>query len=91
MHDVDDTEAFGFAKNQVTPFNVTTPDGEVLYAWHILPIDVYLRNEHSLRKERHAGGLVDDITKTLGFQLLTSRDQRVIVSCTIPKRKPFQV
>ncbi|RAL68329.1 hypothetical protein DID88_007059 [Monilinia fructigena] len=32
--DIDKPEKFGFAKNQVSPFNFSTADGETLYAWH---------------------------------------------------------
>ncbi|KAF2453886.1 Alpha/Beta hydrolase protein [Lineolata rhizophorae] len=45
---LDRPEAFGFARNQVTPFNITTVDGETLYAWHILPLDLYAQNQEDL-------------------------------------------
>lgn len=41
-------EQFGFLKNQVQPFNISTPDGEILYAWHILPITKYVASEKIL-------------------------------------------
>ncbi|KAL9025371.1 MAG: hypothetical protein Q9196_005789 [Gyalolechia fulgens] len=41
-------EQFGFLRNQVQPFNISTPDGEVLYAWHVLPIAKYTTNEKAL-------------------------------------------
>lgn len=61
---------FGFLKNQVQPFHVHTPDGEVLYAWHILPLALYARHEKRLLDE--PDGLSEDITQTQAFQLLTS-------------------
>lgn len=80
-----DPEQFGFSKNQVTPFNLPTPDGETLYAWHILPLDVYTRNERSIQEEiRRRDGPVDDFTKTNPFHLLTTNDPhpaRVIINC----------
>ncbi|RMZ26543.1 hypothetical protein D0859_09397 [Hortaea werneckii] len=79
-----DPEQFGFSKNQVTPFRLPTPDGETLYAWHILPLDVYTQNEKSIQDEvRRRDGPVDDFTKTKPFHLLTSNDPqpaRVIIN-----------
>ncbi|KAF7590651.1 hypothetical protein BBP40_002542 [Aspergillus hancockii] len=66
--DLDVPEAFGFLQNQVTPFSIETPDGEQLYAWHILPIELYRKNEKSLNAE--PAGFVLDITSRLSFQLL---------------------
>lgn len=39
------------AENEVTPFFLTTPDGEELYAWHILPLAVYAENERQLSQQ----------------------------------------
>ena len=83
-HDINDPEEFGFGRNQVTPFNIPTPDGETLYAWHILPLDVYTRNEESLRSEKRSHGPVDDPTDTSALHHLTSSDARVVVSCKSP-------
>ena len=83
-HDINNSEQFGFAKNQVTPFNIRTPDGETLYAWHVLPIDVCVRNEDLLREESRLHGPVHDFTETSAFRLLTSKDlepARVVISC----------
>ncbi|KAK3719546.1 hypothetical protein LTR37_004404 [Vermiconidia calcicola] len=81
LHDIDSGEQFGFAKNQVTPFNIRTPDGETLYAWHVLPIDVYARNELSLLEEKRPDGMVQDFTTTEAFRLLTSDETvRVVVN-----------
>jgi pimeloyl-ACP methyl ester carboxylesterase len=83
--DVHDGEAFGFAKNQVTPFTITTPDGEVLYAWNVLPTGIYARHEKAIRNDRDQNeGPVEDFTQTVAFKLLTSNDDpppRVVVSC----------
>ncbi|KAI6907468.1 alpha/beta-hydrolase [Hortaea werneckii] len=79
-----DPEQFGFSNNQVTPFKLPTPDGETLYAWHILPLDVYTRNEKSIQEEiRRRDGPVDDFTHTKPFHLLTANDPepaRVIIN-----------
>lgn len=66
--DLNVPEAFGFLKNQVTPFSITTPDHEELYAWHVLPIELYRKNELALTAE--PTGFVPDITSRLAFQLL---------------------
>ena len=80
-HDVDDATCFGFAKHQVTPFHLHS-SGETLYAWHVLPLDVYARNEVALRKEDRPEPVVEDITSRMAFKLLQSPDARVVVSCT---------
>ncbi|KAF4988588.1 hypothetical protein FGRMN_9708 [Fusarium graminum] len=54
--------------NQVTPFSLQTPDGESLYAWHILPLPLYLKNEATI--EAQEPGFSEDFTKTESFRLL---------------------
>lgn len=80
--DLHNGERFGFAKNQVTPFNIATADGETLFAWHILPLNVYAQNDKALlAEERPHGQCVEDITTSLAFRLLKSdEDARVVIS-----------
>jgi abhydrolase domain-containing protein 12 len=66
--DLNVPEDFGFLKNQVTPFTISTSDNESLYAWHILPVESYRKNELPLLAE--PTGFVSDITSRLAFQLL---------------------
>jgi abhydrolase domain-containing protein 12 len=66
--DLNVPELFGFLRNQVTPFSIKTPDGEQLYAWHVLPVELYRKHEPSLVAEPI--GLVSDVTSRLAFQLL---------------------
>ncbi|KAK3901566.1 Alpha/Beta hydrolase protein [Staphylotrichum tortipilum] len=66
--DIDEPEQWGFAKNQVTPFHLTTSDNETLYAWHILPLPLYAQHEASLSSQ--PSGPVPDITATENFRLL---------------------
>lgn len=74
-HDVNKPESFGFAAHQVTPFNVSTPDSEVLYAWHILPLATVASNRDTL-------AAADPFDQTLPLQLLKSDPQaRVVVNC----------
>ncbi|KAL2828472.1 Alpha/Beta hydrolase protein [Aspergillus cavernicola] len=66
--DLNVPEIFGFLKNQVTPFSIKTPDDEQLYAWQVLPIELYRKNELALTAE--PTGFVSDIASRLSFQLL---------------------
>ena len=43
-------ERFGFLYKQVTPFYITTDDNIRLYAWHILPLSLYRRNEKAIHQ-----------------------------------------
>ena len=71
-------ETFGFLKNQATPFSINTSDGERLYAWHILPVELYRKHELPLVSE--PAGFVSDITSRLAFQLLRDDpDARLII------------
>ena len=66
--DLNVPETFGFLRNQVTPFSISTPDGELLYAWHIMPVELYRKHEQALVAEPI--GFVADIVSRLAFQLL---------------------
>lgn len=66
--DLNVPELFGFLHNQVTPFFVSTKDGEKLHAWHILPLRLYRRHQDELLAQ--PSGLTQDITSRLPFQLL---------------------
>lgn len=66
--DLNVPETWGFLRNQVTPFYIPTSDGERLYSWLILPIELYRKHELSLVAE--PDGLVSDITSRGSFQLL---------------------
>ncbi|PHH86815.1 hypothetical protein CDD83_9729 [Cordyceps sp. RAO-2017] len=66
--DVNRPETWGFASNQVTPFTLDTPDGESVYAWHITPLPLYLKNEARLTKQPL--GLSSDFAQTESFRLL---------------------
>ncbi|KAI0169427.1 alpha/beta-hydrolase [Hypoxylon sp. FL1284] len=67
-HDLDKPEYWGFARNQVTPFSLTTVDDESIYAWHILPLPTYLGHEDELQAQKP--GFSDDVAKTVSFKLL---------------------
>lgn len=76
--DLDVPELFGFMRNQVTPFAIPTASGEQLYAWHILPIELYRKHEPGLIAE--TSGFALDIKSRLGFELLRNdADARLII------------
>ncbi|KAJ4165163.1 hypothetical protein LMH87_006809 [Akanthomyces muscarius] len=70
LYDVNEPTYWGFAKNQVTPFTLTTSDQESLYIWHILPLPLYYKNEDNMAAQ--SSGLSTDVTKTEAFKLLKS-------------------
>lgn len=76
--DLNVPESFGFLRNQVTPFSIGTTDGEWLYAWHVLPVELYRKHQMPLIEE--PVGFVSDIKSRLGFQLLREDpDARLIL------------
>lgn len=66
--DLDVPEAFGFLRGQTTPFSIQSSTGEALYAWHILPIELYREHESALVAE--PVGFASDITSRFPFKLL---------------------
>ena len=76
--DLDVPENFGFLRNQVTPFSIKSPTGGTLYAWHILPVELYRQHEPALVAE--PSGFALDITSRLAFKLLhDDPDARLII------------
>ncbi|KAI9754430.1 MAG: Golgi apyrase [Chaenotheca gracillima] len=49
--DLDVPETFGFLRNQVAPFSIMSPSGESLYAWHIIPVELYHRHDFKLLRD----------------------------------------
>jgi len=77
--DINKPEQFGFAKNQITPFNFTTPDLETIYAWHVMPLGLYAKHESEILQQ--PSGCVEDITKTKAFRLLAEDEEaRLIIN-----------
>jgi abhydrolase domain-containing protein 12 len=76
--DLDVPENFGFLHNQATPFSIKSSSGGTLYAWHILPIELYRQHEPALIAE--PTGFVLDITSRFAFKLLRDDpDARLII------------
>ena len=68
-------------ENQIQPFRLPTPDGELLYAWHILPVGLYSKHENVL--VNGPTGLAEDMTLTTAFELLSNDPQaRLVISCS---------
>ncbi|KAI9807858.1 MAG: hypothetical protein M1825_005164 [Sarcosagium campestre] len=79
LWDLNNPVQFGFAQNQITPFNIQTPDNETLYAWHVLPLGLYAKNEVALIEE--PSGLRDDILQSKAFSLLADDpDSRLVIN-----------
>ncbi|KAK3346598.1 Alpha/Beta hydrolase protein [Lasiosphaeria hispida] len=70
FYNPDEPEYYGFAKNQVTPFFLSTEDGQSLYAWHVLPLPLYAQHEEPLAAQ--PSGFCRDIFQTENFKLLKS-------------------
>jgi len=77
FQDVNVPEQWGFLRNQVTPFTLSTPDGERLHAWHILPLDLYRQHQEELVKE--SDGMALDIKSRMGFKLLRDDPDALLV------------
>ena len=76
--DLDVPEMFGFMRGQTTPFSIETPTDGILYAWHILPIELYRQHEPALIAE--TAGFAVDITSRIGFKLLRDDpDARLVI------------
>jgi len=79
LQDNNKPEQFGFAQNQITPFNFTTPDHEILYAWHVMPLGLYAKHESEILQQ--PAGCADDVRNTKAFRLLLDDpDARLIVN-----------
>lgn len=75
--DLNVPQLFGFLPNQVTPFSIKTPDGEIFYAWHIIPVELYRKHELSLVAEPI--GFTFDITSRLSFKLLQDPEASLVI------------
>ncbi|KAF2105300.1 Alpha/Beta hydrolase protein [Lophiotrema nucula] len=76
-HNVSNPEEFGFAKGQVQPFTLKTADGESLFCWHVLPLDVYLEHENEIVQK--TTGLVEDLKETVGYRILKKDEGSKVV------------
>ncbi|KAJ0107332.1 bhydrolase domain-containing protein 12 [Diaporthe amygdali] len=75
--DLNVPEQWGFLHNQVTPFSLSTSDGENLHAWHILPLGLYRQHEERILKE--PSGLALNVKQKLAFELLRDDPESLLV------------
>lgn len=67
-------------EGQVTPFWLDTSDGEKLFCWHVLPLDVYLEHEKELVSRVQDDVLEsEDFTRSLGARLLAGDEEARLV------------
>ena len=59
--------------------NITTPDGEILFGWHVLPLTLYAENERALIGQPFGA---EDYENSLAFKLLAEDpESRLIIYC----------
>lgn len=69
-------------ENQVAPFYLHTPDGNWIYAWHVLPLPLYHKHEAQIIKGASSEVAPRDITATKSFDLLKSDpNAKLILYC----------
>lgn len=77
FQDLNVPEQWGFLQNQITPFQLKTPDGELLHAWHVLPLDVYRQHQNELIAQ--PTGLADKPEETMALNLLRNNPTAKLV------------
>ena len=76
------SETHHFTEGQITPFGIDTADGETLYAWHILPLPLYLQHEETVATQ--PAGYCSDFATSESFRLLQEDpDSKLIMYCKL--------
>jgi len=60
--------------------NIFTPDGEKLYAWHVLPLGLYAQHEEML-SQQPMDGIKTPIEERGALKLLQQPDTRLVINC----------
>lgn len=68
-----------FLEGQVTPFFLQTPDFQSIYAWHIIPLPVYLQNEEALSLQD--SGPAQDVEESESLRILKADPEARVVVC----------
>ena len=76
---LDKPESFGFLKNQVIPFYIPTKDGHRLYAWLVMPLQVYARHESIILQD--SAKLHGDVRDRVAFSLLADDAKGRVIIC----------
>jgi len=64
----------------VAPFFLKTPDGEEIFAWHVLPLGLYKEHRESLAKQNT--GLITNPLESENIKLLMADPEaRLIIHC----------
>ncbi|TWU76180.1 hypothetical protein ED733_002930 [Metarhizium rileyi] len=77
--DVNEPERWGFAKHQVAPFYLKTPDSNYIYAWHVLPLPLYHKHQDQIVQRASSEVAPLDITNTESFRLLKSDPKEKLI------------
>ncbi|EFY85171.1 Glycylpeptide N-tetradecanoyltransferase [Metarhizium acridum CQMa 102] len=85
--DVNEPERWGFAKHQVAPFYLKTPDDNYLYAWHVLPLPLYHKHEDQIVQGASSETVPLDITSTESFRLLKSDPKAKLILYCVPSEE----
>jgi hypothetical protein len=68
-------------EGQVQPFWLNTADGEKLFCWHVIPLDVYLENERELSTASTARDVVEELKETVGAKFLRwDQESRLVIN-----------
>lgn len=69
------------SEGQVQPFWLDTSDGEKLFCYHVLPLDVYLEHESELVQAVTTGEVMEELESTVGAKLMKKDpESRVVVN-----------
>lgn len=64
----------------MTSFSISTADGETLHAWHVLPLQTYIKHESKLQLQDD--GFCDDVASAESFRILKDDPEaRLIIYC----------
>ena len=71
--DLSVVEQFGFLHRQVQPFTLVTPNNATIFAWHILPLHLYLDYEAALLEQPEFGVKSSEhVVDSVAFRILAN-------------------
>ena len=79
-------------EHQVHPFNISTSDGETLYAWHVLPLGVYTKNKRLL--EEYRASVAADVNRTPALRILAESndpESLLVINCARPPMRSYWI
>ncbi|GAO13676.1 hypothetical protein UVI_02017790 [Ustilaginoidea virens] len=66
-------------EHQVAPFHLRTPDGNLIYAWHILPLPLYQKHQANIAQGASSDKAPLDVAATESFRLLRSDPEAKLI------------